>query len=210
LGGFKQMTGMQRRRFLQVAALSGAGVLVRPAHAITFAAFGTPVKSALMERARAALDQHADKILHRDYVAMVDFSAASAESRLHLVHMETGWTKSMLVAHGKGSDPAHTGWVQRFSNAMGSEASSNGAFLTGDVYNGEHGASRRLIGLDPENDQAENRAIVIHAAWYVNALAAFEQGKIGRSQGCFAVSQGDNGFLLSQFGPGRLLFADKA
>lgn len=201
---------MDRRKFLQLGALTGVGVLARPAQAITFASMQSSVKPVLMARARAALEQHKDKILFRDYMAIVDFSAPSSESRLHLVHIDSGWTKSMLVAHGKGSDPEHTGWVQHFSNVPGSEATSNGAYMIGETYSGQHGASRRLLGLDPQNDQAEMRGIVMHSASYVSAIAAFEYGKIGRSQGCFALSEGDNGFMLSTLGTGRLLYADKA
>jgi hypothetical protein len=115
----------------------------------------------------------------------------------------------LLVAHGRGSDPDNTGWVQRFSNRPGSNASSNGSFLTGDTYIGKHGRSRRLIGLDPENDEAEPRAIVIHAASYVSRAMAREQGRVGRSQGCFAVAADDLDQVLARLGAGRLLFADK-
>ena len=116
----------------------------------------------------------------------------------------------MLVALGRGSDPANTGWLERFSNRPGSNASSNGSFLTGDAYSGKHGHSRKLIGLDPENNEAESRAIVIHSASYVSREMAREQGRIGRSQGCFAVSQDDLAQVMARLGPGRLLFADKA
>jgi hypothetical protein len=39
---------------------------------------------------------------------------------------------------------------------------------------------------------------------------ARDQGRIGRSQGCFAVSQDDLTHVIARLGPGRLLFADKA
>jgi hypothetical protein len=116
----------------------------------------------------------------------------------------------MLVAHGRGSDPGNTGWLERFSNRPGSNASSGGSFLTGQAYSGKHGHSRKLIGLDPENSAAEARAIVIHAASYVSAELARDQGRIGRSQGCFAVSQADLAQVMARLGPGRLLFASKA
>jgi hypothetical protein len=78
------------------------------------------------------------------------------------------------------------------------------------VYVGKHGRSRKLIGLDPENDAAERRAIVIHAADYVSRNLARDQGRIGRSQGCFAVSEADLAQVIARLGSGRLLFADKA
>ena len=201
-----------------------AGLGIRPAIAVTGAhpklatppcalplptaapVFGT----GLMQRARAALEQHSARIAYRDIMAVVDFSAASHETRLHLVDLVGGTTTSLLVALGRGSDPANTGWLERFSNRPGSNASSNGSFLTGDAYSGKHGHSRKLIGLDPENNEAESRAIVIHSASYVSREMAREQGRIGRSQGCFAVSQDDLAQVMARLGPGRLLFADKA
>jgi hypothetical protein len=163
-----------------------------------------------MQRARAALARHGARIVHRDVLAVVDFSAASHEPRLHLVDIGSGNTVTLLVAHGRGSDPANTGWLERFSNRPGSNASSSGSFLTGQAYSGKHGHSRKLIGLDPENDEAERRAIVIHAASYVSREMARDLGRIGRSQGCFAVSQDDLAQVMARLGPGRLLFADKA
>ena len=53
-------------------------------------------------------------------------------------------------------------------------------------------------------------AILIHAARYVSREMAREQGRIGRSQGCFAVSQADLAQVMARLGSGRLLFADKA
>jgi L,D-transpeptidase catalytic domain len=81
--------------------------------------------------------------------------------------------------------------------------------LTSSPYTGKHGSSRRLIGLDPENDQAESRAIVIHAADYVGNDVIAMQGKIGRSQGCFAVAPSDLAQVMQRLGEGRLLFASK-
>ncbi len=87
--------------------------------------------------------------------------------------------------------PIHTtpAMLERFSNASGSNASSEGAFVTGDYYVGKHGRSQRLAGLDPTNDNAMERAIVIHGAWYANEDMIAAHGKLGRSQGCFAVGE---------------------
>lgn len=163
-----------------------------------------------MARAKAALDRHGARIKHSDIMAIADFSVASHRPRLHLVNLLQGEVATLLVSHGRGSDPANTGWLQHFSNRPGSNASSNGSFLTGQTYYGKHGLSRKLIGLDPCNDAAERRAIVIHSANYVSRVMAAEQGRIGRSQGCFAVSETDLAQVIARLGPGRLLFADKA
>lgn len=81
--------------------------------------------------------------------------------------------------------------------------------MTGDTYFGKHGRSRRLIGLEHSNDQAERRAIVIHSASYVSDDMASMQGRVGRSQGCFTVSDAELNMVLARLGPGRLLFAAK-
>jgi L,D-transpeptidase catalytic domain len=182
--------------------------MLRPVAAL--AAESTAIGIPLLERAKAALNQHGVHIARRDVLAIANFSAASRTPRFHIVDLMQGNIVTLLVAHGRGSDPANTGWVERFSNRPGSNASSNGSFLTGETYNGKHGLSRKLIGLDPANSEAERRAIVIHAANYVSRDMAVQQGRIGRSQGCFTVSQDDLATVMARLGPGRLLFADKA
>jgi hypothetical protein len=127
--------------------------------------------------------------------------------RLHLVDMTSGAVQTLLVAHGRGSDPERTGWLSRFSNAPGSDATSEGAYVTGNYYFGAHGPSMRLIGLDPTNSNAESRAIVVHAAWYVGPEMLRTHGMLGRSEGCFAVSAADLPAMLVRLGPGRLLVA---
>lgn len=162
----------------------------------------------LIPRALAALDQHSAWITMRDRIGIVDFSQPSREARFHIVDLVGGTVSApLLVAHGKGSDPANCGMAQHFSNLVDSEASSRGSYVTGEVYYGKHGRSRRLIGLDPENDRAMERGIVIHAASYVSPAVVAAQGRIGRSQGCFAVNPREITQVLETLGPGRLLFA---
>jgi hypothetical protein len=187
-----------------VAAMTAA--VARPTMAMRAE---TSIKPALMRRAMAALDRNRSRVGVGDVIGIADFSLASREPRFHLVDILSGATTTLLVAHGRGSDPAHSGWLQRFSNVPGSAASSAGAYLTGDIYQGKHGRSRRLIGLDPENNNAEARAIVIHAAWYVGPEMVRDHGKLGRSEGCLAVSEHDLAMVLDRLGPGRLIYADK-
>ena len=164
----------------------------------------------LLRKALAALDRHAKSIRHRDRIAIVDFSAPSSEPRLHFLDVESGRASRLLVAHGSGSDPHHTGYAERFSNAPGSNASSEGAFVTGDYYVGKHGRSQRLAGLDPTNDHAMERAIVIHGAWYANEDMIAVHGKLGRSQGCFAVGETCLKATFDHLGTARLLYAARA
>ena len=168
-----------------------------------------PGPTALIERARAAMAVHESSLLHTDRIGIADYSLHSAKERFHIVDLTNGTSQSFLVAHGKGSDPRHTGWLQEFSNVPGSEASSGGSYITSETYVGKHGTSRRLKGLDPSNNLAEPRAIVIHGAWYAEPEMIESHGKLGRSQGCFAFSESDLAIILERLGPGRLLYADK-
>ena len=167
------------------------------------------IRPDLMRRALAALDRHGNTVAHRDRVAIADFAAPSKQPRFHLLDLENGTSKSFLVAHGSGSDPTHTGWLQRFSNQDGSNASCEGAFATADYYVGKHGRSQRLIGLDATNDNALARAIVVHAAWYSNPDMIRTHGMLGRSQGCFAVGEADLDEVFRRLGPGRMIYAAK-
>lgn len=180
---------------------------IRPAAAMALTESLRP-PTLLLDRAKRALDRHWRAISSRDIVGLVDFSIASRDARFFLVDLRNGAATSVLVAHGKGSDPDHSGWVERFSNLPGSQASSAGAYLTSDVYAGKHGRSRRLVGLDWDNSNAEARGIVIHAAPYVSAERASASGKIGRSEGCLAVAPDDLDYVLRVLGPGCLVYAD--
>lgn len=81
--------------------------------------------------------------------------------------------------------------------------------VLGETYSGRHGLSRRLIGLDPTNSNAQERGLVIHAADYVSDELAKSTGKIGRSEGCLAVSPADLKLVLDQLGPRCLIYADR-
>jgi hypothetical protein len=163
----------------------------------------------LLARARAAFDANRRRLRHTDVIGITDFSKASSEERFYLLDTRTGRVSRHLVSHGRGSDPAHCGRVERFSNAYGSNASSAGAYLTGDYYYGKYGRSMKLKGLERRNDNAEGRAIVVHSAWYAEPDVVREHGKLGRSEGCFALSQRSLQEVLARLGPGRLLYADK-
>ncbi|TMJ13594.1 MAG: murein L,D-transpeptidase catalytic domain family protein [Alphaproteobacteria bacterium] len=163
----------------------------------------------LLARARASFDRHRSSLRHTDIVGITDFSRPSGEHRFFLLNTQTGRVDKHLVAHGRGSDPDHSGYVERFSNGFGSYASSHGAYVTGDYYPGKYGRSMKLAGLDASNSNAEARAIVVHSAWYAEPEQVREHGKLGRSEGCFAMSYQSLQEVLQQLGPGRLLYADK-
>jgi hypothetical protein len=163
----------------------------------------------LLVRARASFDRHRHALAHTDVVGIADFSRPSREARFFLLDTATGRVSKHLVAHGRGSDPDHSGFLERFSNAMGSEASSSGGYVTGDYYPGKYGRSLRVSGLDATNSNAEARAIVVHSAWYAEPEQVELHGKLGRSEGCFALSYASLQEALQRLGPGRFLYADK-
>jgi len=174
-------------------------------------AFAAPaIATDLLRDALQALDRHSAQIPNRDVIAVADFSLPSCQPRFHLVDVARQRVlASHLVAHGRGSDPRHTGWLERFSNEPGSYATCAGAFRTDGVYEGGHGRSIRLSGLDPSNDNALSRAIVVHGAWYVNESVAAAHGVLGRSQGCFALSGTSLTSVMERMGPGRMIYAGR-
>lgn len=166
------------------------------------------VNPLLFSKAKAALDSR-PWIAKRDFIGVVDFAASSADPRFHVVHLPSGSVESFRVAHGSGSDPAHTGFLDHFSNRPGSEASSNGAYTTADLYQGKYGLSMKVDGLDWTNNNAMARAIVIHNAWYAEPEVVEQHGKLGRSQGCFAFSRKDQWTVMHRLTSGHLIYADK-
>ena len=171
---------------------------------------GDALHPTLLQRALAALERHGNRVEHRDVIAIADFSLPSKSLRFHLLNVGEGSVSSHWVAHGRGSDPARTGWLERFSNEPHSNATSAGAYRSGEVYVGAHGRSIRLEGLDATNSNAASRALVVHGAWYVSEAMLGHWGMLGRSQGCFAVSHDSLDEILTRLGPGHLIYADRA
>jgi hypothetical protein len=125
----------------------------------------------------------------KQVISIIDFRMSSTEKRLWVIDLEK---KKLLfhslVAHGKNSGEA---MAQGFSNLQGSSMSSIGFYTTSEIYDGVHGESLKLDGVDPGyNDNARERAIVIHAADYVSEGFIKNAGRLGRSNGCPALPNG--------------------
>jgi hypothetical protein len=203
---------LTRRSFVGVTLAGLAGVAAgveRSAVERPGAESSARVAPTLLRRALDALERHHESIEHRDQIGIADFSQHSRAPRFHLLNVGDGTASSHLVAHGRGSDPGHTGWLERFSNEPRSEATSAGAYRTEAIYVGEHGRSMRLDGLDATNNNAASRAIVVHGAWYVSDDIIRHFGALGRSEGCLAVATSSLDEVLARLGPGRLIYADK-
>jgi len=169
----------------------------------------SPYEQRILEAASRESGRTQAQLWRTDIVGIADFAQPSWKPRLHFANLENGTVRSFLLAHGKGSDPEHDGWLKTFSNVHGSEATSRGAYLTCEWYKGKYGTSIRLVGLDTDNSHALERAIVMHPAWYVDATMISKWGKIGRSEGCFAMAPEDFNEALLHLSGGRLLFADR-
>ncbi len=198
-----------KRRDLITGSLVAAGASILPTRAFASPSSVLPQQRKLIGIAQQQMDRLGEKLWRRDKVGLVDFSLPSHQPRLFVVDMLAGSIKPHLVAHGRGSDPQHDGWLKSFSNTRGSLATSRGAYITMDWYKGKYGSSMRLDGLDTDNNQALERAIVLHEAWYAAPDMVSKWGKLGRSEGCFAVSPGLNKEMLYHLGGGRLIYADK-
>lgn len=140
------------------------------------------------------------------HLAVIDFSQPSTARRLWIFDLNR---KTLvlrdLVAHGKESGE---NFATSFSNTEGSNQSSLGLFSTQESYVGSHGYSLRMDGLEPGiNDQARERAIVIHPADYVNPLWNKTQGRIGRSLGCPAVRPQVARKVVDKLKNGQFMFA---
>ena len=199
---------LTRRNLLQGGVAAGLLSASQPLIAAVSKSGG--LNAPLLDRARAALERERALLTHVDRFAVADFSLPSGEARFYLVDAISGRATSHHVAHGRGSDPMHSGYVHRFSDLPGSQASSAGAYVTGRFYHGKYGRSLSLRGLDFSNRHAEARAIVIHSAPYAEPEVLARYGKLGRSEGCFAFSARSHRAVLERLGPGRLLYCDKA
>lgn len=146
------------------------------------------------------------QINNSKYLTIVDFSKPSNAERLFIIDMLSQQViLKTLVAHGKNSG---TLMANAFSNKMSSLKSSLGFYLTGNTYQGKHGTSLVLDGVEQGiNDQAKSRAIVLHGADYVsNRFSGDDKNPIGRSFGCPAVPNNQVKSIISIIKGGTCLF----
>jgi len=141
----------------------------------------------------------------RQILSIADFSVSSTQVRLWVIDLKTKKIRfNGLVAHGQGSGED---FATQFSNKEGSHASSIGFYVTGETYQGQHGNSLKLMGLDAGyNDAALERGIVIHAASYVSKAFIQAEGRLGRSWGCPALAPEQAQSVINMIKDGTCLF----
>jgi len=160
---------------------------------------------------KQAVNAYEYAIAHQNNVkssvlTVINFDQPSYKRRLWVIDTTTGKVQLALhVAQGKNSGSVQ---ATRFSNAAGSYESSPGVYTTLDTYDGKHGKSMRVAGLESGiNSNALKRAIVIHPAWYATPSFIKQHGYTGRSWGCFAVDPNQLDTLLQYINHHAVLFA---
>jgi hypothetical protein len=202
---------MKRRDLLKGTLAIGAALTLPGRLTASVAASvapGSPRDRILFDIAKRELVRAGNAIWKHDIVGIADYGLHSARPRFHFVNLDRGEVQSYHVSHGMGSDPQHDGWLKQFSNNEGSNATSRGAYVTWEWYQGRYGTSVRLGGLDQSNEAALRRYIVMHRADYAESSHLERYGRLGRSNGCFAMGEEQFRIALMNLSGGRLLFAD--
>lgn len=144
-------------------------------------------------------------LVNKDVIAICDFSQSSNQKRLYIIDLEQDKLLfNTLVAHGKNTGEE---FARYFSNEPSSLKSSLGFYTTQETYDGQHGLSLKLKGLERGiNDNAEERAIVMHGADYVCDNFICKEGRLGRSWGCPAVPYEEHEAIINTLKDGSCLF----
>ena len=145
------------------------------------------------------------KIQKDNLLSILDFTLPSGKKRLFVIDL----VAEELVFHTYASHGKNSGKIipTKFSNKTNSNQSSLGFYVTGDIYNGKHGESLRLLGEEKGiNDKALQRGIVMHSATYVDEDIIASQGFIGRSQGCPALPRNISKDIINKIKEGSCLF----
>lgn len=147
---------------------------------------------------------NSNKLRNKDYITIVDMTKSCNELRMFVIETKT-WkvVHKSLVAHGMKTGEE---FAQDFSNLENSHQSSLGFYRTGEVYNGKHDMSVKLDGMEPFNDKARERGVVIHAADYVSHDYIQSNGRLGRSHGCPAVPRQGYEVMVDKIKEGSCFF----
>lgn len=151
-----------------------------------------------------ALQNH--HVNNKNILTIVDFSKPSDEKRVWVIDLRSSRTlMNLYTTQGKNSGGYY---ATRFSNKPRSDESSLGVFETLSTYDGKHGLSERLQGLEPGiNNNALRRAIVVHPAAYATPGFVAEYHAAGRSWGCFGISPNQSQRFIELTKDGSVIFA---
>jgi hypothetical protein len=164
----------------------------------SYAAFETAMKGFLKLKSRGIVPKG-------NILTLIDYSLSSAKKRLWVIDVQKERVLyNELVAHGMNSGSEY---ANHFSNIIESNMSSLGFFLTSNTYIGKHGLSLVIDGIEKGiNDNARNRAIVIHMANYVSQSYITNYGRLGRSFGCPSLPNDTGESIINIIADGTCLF----
>lgn len=165
------------------------------------------LNQAVLKMALSAYNKAAQQgDVKKSILTVIDYSLPSFTQRMWIFDL----TKNQLlyntyVAHGRNSGadiPRH------FSNQMSSKQTSLGTYLTANTYIGAKGYSLNLEGLEPGfNNNAYQRRVVIHGAWYVEPDFIKKSGRAGRSWGCPSIAKTLATPVINTIKGGSIVFA---
>jgi hypothetical protein len=149
--------------------------------------------------------QKSSKVQNKKIITIIDFSKSSSEERFFVIDLvNKKILYKTLVAHGRNSGELI---AESFSNEPQSQKSSLGFFVTAETYDGKHGYSLSLDGLEAGiNDNARSRSIVIHGADYVSPDFIRKYGRLGRSWGCPALPAEVSKEIIDTISGGSCIF----
>lgn len=144
--------------------------------------------------------------VHKNVLTVIDYSLPSNKQRMWVFNLnQDKLLYNTYVAHGKNSGmttPHH------FSNENSSRETSLGTYVTADTYIGSKGYSLNLKGLEKGvNNNAYQRRVVVHGAWYVEPSFIEKAGRAGRSWGCPAIGKSLAKPIINTIKDGSVIFA---
>jgi hypothetical protein len=139
-------------------------------------------------------------------LTVIDYSLPSSKQRMWIFDVsKERLLYQTYVANGQNSGMAVP---NHFSNQPSSKATSLGTFVTKDVYMGHKGYSLNLQGLEKGfNDNAYNRRVVMHGAWYMEPSFIKQSGRAGRSWGCPSIADSLAKPVINTIKGGSVIFA---
>lgn len=164
---------------------------------LQYPAFETALKGYLKLQKEGGIEEGS-------FLTVIDMSVSANKNRFFLIDVaHKKIIHKSIVAHGRNSGGE---FAKDFSNKVGSYKSSIGFYRTAETYSGKHGLSLRLDGLEFSNNNARERAIVIHAADYVSTSFIEKNGRLGRSLGCPSLPKENYSQVVQKIKNGSLLF----
>ncbi|REC78611.1 hypothetical protein DRF60_09190 [Chryseobacterium elymi] len=103
------------------------------------------------------------KSYNQDIAVFINFKVHSGKYRYFVYDLKNDKIlQKAIVSHGSGSVIKNSD-ILKFSNTEGSYQSSLGKYEILNSYSGKFGKAYRLNGLDTDNSNAMQRAIVLHS-----------------------------------------------